>query len=276
MRSHYSDMVRGRFSHPTYFCHTEADFGFYQLMVKSGVRDKAGDDLSKIDEMKGKWKFHLSIAAHDVPRAWDTVAETLINHPYAALAKVAKPDVAERLSDSRNLQAGKHITIYTYDAISPSIYKRLLQGLEIKLDAAGITPGPQSHTDRIVQGSKYTSYRTDEGPNGEYVSSSSLAKISRNTRHNPWNTPDPYIDFGILPPSLMNMAWQRAVTLGGDNIIRLPLAGLSEQAAENIETALSDFGFSPIRHKSESLGETIRLADQDFYRFTTLQKLAIS
>lgn len=241
-KSVYRDMLDGRFVHPVYKSYTKQDLGFLQLMLKRGVRDKEGNDLSDLDKMMGPWKFHLSIAPVDVPRAWDIVANTLIEHPYASLAKVTKPDNAVKFSNPQSIQAGKHITIYTYRDLSPNIYKDLLRNIEDKFDAAGIKPGPRSNADRLIPGSRYASYRLEEGPNGEYVSSSSLSHLPRDKRYNPWNSPDPYRNFRISNASDVNIAWQKATSESSPNIVQRVLKDLWQNATTTLESTLTDLG----------------------------------
>ena len=180
----YSQMQNWEFQHPSYQMFTTPDFGFYQLMPNEGI------DTNSM----GQYKFHMTIHPDDVSQAWDIVAQELMNSPYPQVAKVTKPETTAKFANPDSIQAGKMITVYTRDNVPPEFYKDLMQRLENRLDQAGIRSGPLSNADRIIPGGKYSSYRAESGPNGEYMASADMTGISRDQRHNPWNQPDPFDD----------------------------------------------------------------------------------
>jgi hypothetical protein len=188
-------MKSGGFRHDLYQMVTAPDFGFYQMMPHDHLTDGTGQPLSEAEH--GNYKFHLSIDTADVPRAWDIVSNKLMNHTHAHIAKVTKPDTSERFNNPDSIQAGKHITIYTFKDISPEVYKSLIQDIETELSDNGIKPGAQSNADRIIPGGKYTGYRSDKDNNGEYIGSSDIRHLPRERRHNPFNQADPYKNFEI-------------------------------------------------------------------------------
>ena len=188
-------MQTGEFRHGLYQMITYPDFGFYQMMPHDHLRDRSGTPFTESEH--GNWKFHLSIDPDDLPKAWDIVAAKLMNHTHAHIAKVTKPEVSERFANPNSIQAGKHITIYTFKAINPEVYKTLIQDIEESLAQNGIKAGPRSNADRIIPGGVYTGYRSDKDNNGGYIGSDTIQNLPRDQRHNPFNQPDPYIKFTI-------------------------------------------------------------------------------
>lgn len=66
--------------------------------------------------------------------------------------------------------------------------------------------------------------------------------------------------------------WQTSETVDGVRIIRMPIGDMTNREISILEAALKDQGFDPIRHKSGTLGQTIRLAENDVERFEELRK----
>jgi|GEM_PF-2397586 len=186
MTNIYQQMQRGEFSHPDYEIVTKPGFNFYQLMPQGTALDSSGDH-----------KFHLSIDPEHLEEAWDIVVDELVNSGYPQVAKVAIPETARNFANPNSIQAGKMITVYTQDGISPSVYTDILENIENRLSDANIKAGPASNADRIIGGGQYTSYRLDRDLNGEYVSSSKLTDVPRDSRHNPFGRPDPYENFSL-------------------------------------------------------------------------------
>ena len=163
-----------------YELNSPADFGFLQL-------EPRGSNIET-----GQWKFHISVDTDDVPRAWDIVAEELMQDGPDHLAKVVKPDTARAFANPDSIQAGKMITIYENGIDSPQHYQDLLARIEKRLTDAGIKPGPATNADRAIPGSRYSSYRMENDPNGRYMASKDLADLPKEQRFNPYNSPDPY------------------------------------------------------------------------------------
>lgn len=187
----YQEMQTGTFNRPDYFMHTKPDFGFYQLMPRN---------IPNLDKRLGDFKFHISVNPGDVPQAWNIVAEELMGANVTGVAKVVKPDTALSHANPDSIQAGKMITVYTEKGVPTTYYRNLIQKLEDRLHEAKIRPGPHSNSDYIIPGGRYSSYRLDRGPNGEYVASADMQHIPREKRHNPWDLPDPYKNFALNLP----------------------------------------------------------------------------
>ncbi len=210
------------------------------------------------------WKFRLSVAPQDVERAWNIVAETLMNdHGRSHIAKVAASSSIEKLSDPAAGQRGKMITIYTNKNTDPAHYMRLCAYLEQQLSAAGIAPGLSVKGDRPVPGSSYLSYRNDRTPDGAYNDAASNRALPAHLQYNPTMSADPYAGFvldggGVAPYAAMG-AWQPAMT-GNGMVARVPVAEAHLQKAMAI---LQAQGLSAVVHHSETLGSTIRLNGAD-------------
>jgi hypothetical protein len=162
-----------------YHMYTDSNFGFLQLEPEHGVSNS-------------DWKFHLSVAPEDVSKAWHIFVEELAKDGDKHLAKVVKPDTAQRFANPESIQAGKMITLYENGEYSPQQYANLLARVESRFDAAGIEPGPATNADRAIPGSRYGSYRRETDPNGDYMASSHMRNVPKEQRFNPHNSPDPY------------------------------------------------------------------------------------
>ena len=128
--------------------------GFFQVMGKEAGRD-AG------------WKMHVSVAAEDVPAAWDLLYPFLESEGIACV-KVASPGTVRKLSASAgHPQRGKMITVYA-DA-RPRAWAELAARMEGMLRGAGIRPGPEVAGDSRMFGSRYLSFRNDHDAAGNYV-----------------------------------------------------------------------------------------------------------
>lgn len=212
----------------------------------------------------GDWKFRVSVAPQDVERAWNIVAETLMNDKSAShIAKVAASTSIDHLADPAAGQRGKMITIYTNQMTDPAHYMRLCAHLEQQLKAAGIAPGLNVKGDRPIPGSGYLSYRNDRAPDGAYNAAAETRALPAHRQYNPTMGADPYAGFaldggGVSPYAAMG-AWQPAMT-GNGMVARVPVAEAHLQKAMGI---LQAQGLSPIPHHSETLGWTIRLNGVD-------------
>jgi len=65
--------------------------------------------------------------------------------------------------------------------------------------------------------------------------------------------------------------WKSATTGDGVRIVRLAVGEMSPEQVQALETVLKEQGLSPIRHRSDTLGDTIRLAERDLGAFRKLQ-----
>lgn len=170
-------------------------FPSYQSMTNHGWADPAmrvdpignasffifrNQDASQ--ESKTGWKFHISVAHEDIPRAWDIVAQAVIDYDIST-AKVVKPPTANEFNKPENPQAGKMITVYNrsesvdWDAFAHDVEQRLSQ--------QGVQPGHAVKGDRPVSGSQYLTYRNDGTAQGGLGRDSSQG-------YNPGNLQDPW------------------------------------------------------------------------------------
>lgn len=221
----------------------------------------------------GDWKFRLSVAPQDVERAWNIVAETLMNDAgYSHIAKVAAPSSIEKLADPAAGQRGKMITLYTNTHTDPAHYMRLCAHLEQQLTAAGIAPGLSVQGDRPVPGARYLSYRNDRAPDGAYNAAAETRALPAHMQYNPTLGADPYAQFafdggGVSPYAAMG-TWQPAMT-GNGMVARVPVA---EEHLNKAMAILQAQGLSPVVHHSETLGSTIRLNGTDAARVLAEQQ----
>ena len=137
-------------------------------------------------ESKTGWKFHISVAHEDIPRAWDIVAQAVIDYDIST-AKVVKPPTANEFNKPENPQAGKMITVYNrsesvdWDAFAHDVEQRLSQ--------QGVQPGHTVKGDRPVSGSQYITYRNDGTAQGGLGRDSSQGYNPENLR-DPWQSID--------------------------------------------------------------------------------------
>jgi hypothetical protein len=193
MKTTYDDMTTGIFENEKY-SHRVIPSQFGPRSGFDVLEAKGAGDYSKHQD---NWKFHLSVSPADTPMAWDIVTNRLMETNYPQVAKVAKPDTAERFANPNSIQAGKQITIYTDKRVSPEKYQELIKTIENDFRQHGINPGPSTNADRSIQGSDYASYRAENGADGQYVASEDLEGFPREQRHNPFNAQDPYANFKI-------------------------------------------------------------------------------
>ena len=168
-----------------------------QFGENSGFRLLSAKGAGDFSENQDNWKFHLSVSPADTPIAWDIVANRLMETNYPQVAKVAKPDTAERFANPHSIQAGKQITIYTDKRVSPEKYKELIRNIESDFRKHGINPGPKTNADRSVIGSDFASYRAEKDADGKYVASTDLQDLPKEQQYNPFGAKDPYKDFKI-------------------------------------------------------------------------------
>ncbi len=221
----------------------------------------------------GDWKFRLSVAPQDVERAWNIVAETLMNdHGHSHVAKVAASTSIDHLADPAAGQRGKMITIYTNRTTDAAHYMRLCAHLEQQLQAAGIAPGLSVTGDRPVPGSSYLSYRNDRTLSGAYNDAAQTRALPAHMRYNPSLGADPYAGFvldggGSAPYAAMG-SWQPATTANG-LIVRVPVQAAHVARAIAI---LQAQGLTPAVHESATLGTTIRLSGNDAVKVLNAQQ----
>jgi hypothetical protein len=201
------------------------------------------------------WKFHVSVAPQDVPKAWGIVSDYLMSEG-AGQFKVAHPDTTHDFSDPRHPQAGKIITVYDFDDGKDT--GKLMQGIEDRLHSAGIRRGPAPHFDRPLAGSNYASYRNDRF-DPAYVQSkggnvngfadyhtlgapelTALARqgMTRDVLYNPSGAPDPFSGMQVSSskeqatryssnPDIDTVRGHLDATLGEDAIVKLELDATS-------------------------------------------------
>jgi|GEM_PF-5212695 len=120
------------------------------------------------------WKIHISVHPDDVPLAWDSV-NTYLQQENISAAKIANAKTAEGHADpmhhesgKKNPQLGKMMVLYVDDTIGSKVvhtdkdWQRILNGVEQRLAKAGVRPGEAVATDKAVEGSMYSYYRSDQ------------------------------------------------------------------------------------------------------------------
>lgn len=224
----------------------------------------------------GAWKFHVSVAAGDVPRAWDIVADMLIEKGAGVAAKVAKPETAVRFEDPAQGQSGKMITIYARDDHDPAFYKHLIHDIEDAFRKEWIATGPEVQGDRKVNGSLFAYYRSDRDANGDYIDASAIGDIPEHQRYNPVGRLDPYSDFDIrthkassgLVPDFNALSWLPVTNSQGQAARYLDINTLMPEQLDTIRGHLSAYAI-PHAMKETSLpgvGKVLSILEKDFVR----------
>jgi len=183
MKNYYQKMRDETFREINYWAHPS--IGWLQLTPKGSYKNVG-------------WKFRLSMHPDDVTKAWNITVDTLITDSKTVhCAKVAQPETIQRLSNPNEPQAGKMITIYTEEKVSPTHYMHIMQILEEKLHAANILTGLKVAGDRKVPGAKFLSYRNAHTQNGKYNCAINNVGLSESQKYNPTSILDPYVSFVI-------------------------------------------------------------------------------
>ena len=80
----------------------------------------------------------------------------------------------------------------------------------------------------------------------------------------------------IVPPKFLTMAWQDSKTSDkGEPITRVACAEMSRDDRLQLIFELKSAGFTPLKHKSETLGPTIRLQGEDALRLREMRVAAL-
>lgn len=225
--------------------------------------------------MIGAWKFHLSVAEGDVPRAWDIVADMILQRDANVAAKVAKPDTTAAFADPANGQSGKMITIYARDDQNPAFYKEMIHDIEDAFRKEWIASGPPVQGDRAVDGSLFAYYRSDRDGKGEYMDASAL-DVPEDQRYNPVGRLDPYRDFDIatykkssgLVPDFNGLSWFNVTNSQGQAARYLDINTLMPGQLANLRHHL-DAHDIPHTVKETSLpgmNKVLSLLENDFAR----------
>lgn len=160
---------------------------------------------------ESKWKFHLSVPAEQLPRAWDLIADYVQQNKLTNI-KISTPEQAERFSPDLlggrpNYQRGKMITLYYADGgPKPEKWQEILQHIETKWAQAGIAPGATVPTDRKVPGGRYIYYRCDRAPDGQYIDPATVADLPEERRYNPHGEEDPFRPMRLSTPPVASPA----------------------------------------------------------------------
>lgn len=270
MTDYYSDMQAFQFKDPNYF-----------VLPSSSFLQMTG---SAVDLEKGPaaWKFHMSVHGDDVVKAWNIAAPIIMQDGPDHVAKVVTPKAAKDFANPENPQAGKMITLYTFDQRTPEEYMALLQKIEKAFRDEGIRPGADVHGDRKVQNSGYAFYRNQEGLSTKYVAASDLENLPADKKYNPAGHHDPYRNFDITaatakpPLSIMDANWQGGVTGAGTMITRVAVGDRSPAEIEQFTKDLERAGLSPKLQHSDTLGMTVRLSGDDVQKLSDMQKATVS
>lgn len=227
------------------------------------------------------WKMHISVAAADVGRAWNLLADYLIDQKIGQM-KVATPGCAERFDDPTYRQAGKMITVYDFDMGHD--WQRMAQDVESILERNGVRPGNPVKGDRALPGSSYISYRNDRGLNGYYVDSKEIAQYPAHQQYNISGLPDPFahvrvssatqgrwvnavMDTGAqrtvprpravppLPQGVPEAQYWKPQRDQHDNpLMSLPIEGAPGHEVDRVKALLRQHGFTPEERQSKSMG----------------------
>lgn len=244
---HYDKLMQNPFQEGPFGRYTEpAGNAFYFLHNEPGPDRGTG------------WKFHISVDGADVPKAWDTVVDYLLENNIGP-AKVVNPGYAEHFSDPNHRQAGKMITVYDFGGNVN--WQRCMQDIENLLDGAGVKPGHEVMGDKSISGSRYMSYRNDRDKDGHYLGSEKLKYYPPHMHHNPGEWPERFDQVQVQPHQ---EAVQRAVPFEGqwvpqrdqhDNpLMSLPLRDMLAPEVSQLRAVLQDQGFKPETRESKSLG----------------------
>ena len=185
------------------------------------------------------WKFRISVPAEDVPKAWNVVANILVNDRFPHFAKVAAPQMAQKMENPAYHQAGKSITLYTSKNIPSEHYKMLLDHIETALAHAGVRGNAKPRGDKDVAGSHYISYRNDKLRDGGYNDARSNENVAtqfsyHGQRRDPYEGFSVNGGFGPERDSKLTVAARIQRALGKENIMNFRMD------AEGIERLVKD------------------------------------
>lgn len=286
MRDYYREM-QGGFQHEKGYAATLGQW------IQFTGRDSQGNNFD-YDKDAG-WKFKVAVHHDDVPKAWNIIADILLNHPYPQSAMVVTPD---RLA--RSQENSKTISIDTMTGVDPRRYMFMMNEIEMRLREEAIRPASMPRGERPVPNSQYLSYGFDMTlqtpgmmlrgkPEFKYYPDAEPKR-----EYNPFelkgrhHQKDPYIDFKVevdpepvvaqsrnLPPMLplestekefLQHDWEDANT--ETPITRLPLLGMEMMRAQRIMQELVVEGYKPnIGHSETFNGLAIYLKGDDASRF---------
>jgi hypothetical protein len=170
--------------------------GMYQALTNEDFYLLQRIDMRRVPFQT--WKFHLSVDARDVAKAWDVALPTLRKHGVGA-AKIASPETASSFMEPEKTQAGKMLTLYASakDGIN---WSACINELEHSLAAAGIRPGPAVANDRKIPGSRYSYYRNGTNLAGYYVCPEQYQHLPESKRYNVGGVPDPFFNLQVHHP----------------------------------------------------------------------------
>lgn len=228
------------------------------------------------------WKFKVSVAHDDVPKAWNIIADVLLKSPFPQSATVVTPKRLDQMKAEHSDQ--KTISIDTLRTSGAGYVRNMLMFNEIdkKLREAGVRPASPPANERAVGNSPYLSYGWDIPTRGIYN-----PEVADKSEYNPSTQNDPYVDFKVegeakkperapvkreLPPMLpedspekefLRFEWRDAATG-----TRLPLEGMEAQRAQRIMKELMQEGLHPtFAHSEEFDGLAIYLKGDDAKKF---------
>lgn len=229
--------------------------GAFFFMGKEGQKD-----------MGQGWKFHISVEQQDVPRAWNLVADYLIDRGLGP-AKVVTPGAASRFNDASYGQSGKMITVYDFGQAGN--WQPIMQDIENLLAENGVRPGLAVKGDAQIHGSHYMSYRNDRGRDGNYISSAEAKRLAPSERqHNVGQWQNHFAGVRVQNPT--QLAAQQAAQRGeklphaqywkpqrdqeNNPMMSLPIEGAPAAEVAKVKALLKQHGFSPEERSSKSMG----------------------
>jgi len=210
------------------------------------------------------WKFHISVDGADVPKAWDAVADYLLDNNIGP-CKVVNPTYAERFSDPANRQAGKMITVYDFGANTD--WQRCMQDIENILAKEGVRPGKEVQGDKAINGSRYLSYRNDRDRSGQYIDSGQLKFYPPHMHHNPGEWPEKFDGITVHNPGIQHTIplagqWKPQRDQHDNPLMSLPVSKLLDKEVQQLREVLTRQGYSPETRESKSLGGQVLYVSQ--------------
>jgi hypothetical protein len=144
------------------------------------------------------WKFHVSVSPEDRQKAFEIILDEATKGKLGAF-KVANEGTTASMADSEFIQRGKMFTLYYR---GEGNFHELANNIDVRLEAAGVSPSEPVLNDMPVKGSRYMYYRNELDQAGEYVSAKTIAELPAEQRYNPGGRPDPFRKFDLSNASL--------------------------------------------------------------------------
>lgn len=213
------------------------------------------------------WKFHLSVAPEDLPRATEIVMGLVEKHGVQAF-KVTTPQTALNFDNPSNPQAGKQFTLYGARGDGSFRWDNVIRDIELNFAEADIRPSASNiQGDRMVPGSRYAGYRNElaHGQLGEYSDSDGYlgadeirqavraGRAQAGWEHNPTRQPDSLQDIDFSRDPEIAQARAQRLVAAAPEVAASQLAAAQPERSSGSRT--SNAAYSVRADLREALGK---------------------